>query len=53
MVRLICFHSQIFPQEPLSVSVSRASVLISILAAGAEAAIMDVSIQILSATGVQ
>jgi hypothetical protein len=51
-MRLI-FYSQILPHEPLSVSVSPAWWFISILAAGADAAIIEVSIQILSAAGEQ
>jgi hypothetical protein len=51
-MRLI-FYSQILPHEPLSVSAFPVWWFTSVRAAGADAAIIEVSIQILSATGGQ
>lgn len=53
LVRLICFQSQMFPQEPLPVSASPSSGFNVILAAGADAAMIVVLIQMHSATGEQ
>ncbi len=52
-VCLLCLQSQMFPQEPLPVSASPSSGFNVILAAGADAAIIVVLIQMHSATGVQ